>query len=204
VQHLYSKDALVNSEIYVHCMETLLDQIIEFADKAHGEQRRKYADERYIAHPVRVMQTCRRVTEDLGVLAAAVLHDVLEDTEVRKNELKNFLVSVMPAVLASRTLQLVVDLTDVYVKKDYPKMNRRTRKAKELLRLEKTSPDSQTIKYADIMDNTREIVKHDADFADVFLRECRAILRKLDKGNKVLYDEAVHLVDAAIEELKKK
>jgi (p)ppGpp synthase/HD superfamily hydrolase len=165
-------------------MEKLLQHIIEFADNAHGEQTRKYTPERYIVHPIRVMESCKRVTDDICILAAAILHDVL--------------------AMAMRTVDLVVDLTDVYVKKDYPKLNRRSRKSKELLRLEKTSPDSQTIKYADIIDNTKEIVKQDPDFAKVFLRECRTNLKKLNKGNKELHAEAVNLVDRSIEELEQK
>lgn len=185
-------------------MEKILEHIIEFADNAHGEQTRKYTPERYIVHPIRVMELCKRVTDDICILAAAILHDVLEDTDVDRNELENFLNSVLEPAMAVRTLNLVVDLTDVFVKKDYPKLNRRSRKSKELLRLEQTSPDSQTIKYADIIDNTKEIVKQDPDFANVFLRECRTNLKKLNKGNKELYDEAVNLVDRSIEELELK
>jgi len=185
-------------------MEKILQHIIEFAHRAHGEQTRKYTPEPYIVHPIRVMELCKRVTDDICILAAALLHDVLEDTNVSRNELESFLESVLDAAIAERTLQLVVDLTDVYVKKDYPKLNRRTRKAKELVRLEKTSPDSQTIKYADIIDNSTEIVKHDPDFAKVFLYECKVNLKKLNKGNKELYNEAVTLVENAIEELARK
>lgn len=183
-------------------MENILDHIIEFAEKAHGEQKRKYTPDNYIVHPIRVMNICKRVTNDICILSAAVLHDVLEDTSVNETELDDFLKSLMPPDMARRTLQLVVDLTDVYIKKDYPKLNRRTRKAKELERLEKTSPDSQTIKYADIIDNSLEIVKHDPDFARVFLYECRANLQKLNQGNQELYQEATDLVNSAIEELK--
>jgi guanosine-3',5'-bis(diphosphate) 3'-pyrophosphohydrolase len=185
-------------------MENLLQHIIEFADNAHGEQTRKYTPERYIVHPIRVMESCKRVTDDISILAAAILHDVLEDTDVSPHGLGSFLHSVLEPTMAERTLHLVVELTDVYVKKDYPKLNRRTRKAKELVRLEQTSPDSQTIKYADIIDNTKEIVKQDPDFANVFLRECRANLKKLNKGNKALYDEAVNLVNSSLEELERK
>ncbi len=185
-------------------MENILDDITGFADKAHGDQLRKYTPERYIVHPIRVMSICKRVTNDICILSAALLHDVLEDTTVHKTELDSFLKTVMTAAQASRTLELVVDLTDVFVKKDYPALNRRTRKAKELLRLEKTSPNSQTIKYADIIDNSREIVKHDPDFARVFLFECRTNLKKLNRGEKELYNEAVNLVNTAIETLGKK
>lgn len=183
-------------------MESILNTIIAFAEKAHGEQKRKYTPENYIVHPIRVMNICKRVTQDLCILSAAVLHDVLEDTPVQKSELENFLHSVMSSAMALRTLQLVVELTDIFVKKDYPQLNRRTRKAHELLRLEKTSPDSQTIKYADIIDNSLEIVKHDPGFARVFLYECRANLRQLNKGNQELYQEATQLVNSAIEELR--
>ncbi|MCD6018360.1 MAG: relA 3 [Bacteroidetes bacterium] len=185
-------------------MEDLLDKITEYADNAHGEQMRKYTPERYIVHPIRVMKTCRRFTNDICILSAALLHDVLEDTPVQKNELGDFLKSVMPDDMAHRTLDMVIDLTDVFIKKDYPKLNRRARKANELARLENTSPDSQTIKYADIIDNSIEIVNHDPDFARVFLYECRTNLKKLDKGNKELYNEAWALVNGAIESLAEK
>ena len=74
---------------------------------------------------------------------------------------------------ASRTTSLVVELTDVYTKAAYPRWNRRKRKRKESERIQKTSSDSQTIKYADIIDNCKEIVEHDPDFAGLFLMECR-------------------------------
>jgi (p)ppGpp synthase/HD superfamily hydrolase len=185
-------------------METLLDQITAYADKAHGEQMRKYTPERYIVHPIRVMKTCKRVTDDICILAAALLHDVLEDTPVRKNDMKVFLESIMTPDEALRTLEMVIELTDVYIKNDFPKLNRRARKALELARLEKTSPDSQTIKYADIIDNTQEIVKHDRDFARVFLYECLSNLKKLDKGNKELYDEALTVVNGALNSIVNK
>ena len=185
-------------------MATGLENIIEFATIAHGEQKRKYTPERYIVHPIRVMETCRRFTSDTCILAAALLHDVLEDTKIQTAELESFLKTQMNAGMALRTLQLVIDLTDVYVKKDYPKLNRRSRKSKELLRLEKTSPDSQTIKYADIIDNSKEIIEHDPDFAKVYLFECRTNLKKLNKGNQELYHEALNLVNSLIELITKR
>lgn len=185
-------------------METFLNSIRTYATNAHGSQMRKYTPELYIVHPVRVMETCKRYTNDPCILSAALLHDVLEDTHVTAEEMKAYLLTLMNAVMADRTLKLVVDLTDVYVKTKFPNLNRRSRKNKELERLEKTSPDSQTIKYADIIDNTTEIVKHDPDFARVYLYECRANLKKLNKGNSQLYNEAVNEVNANIGLLNRK
>ncbi len=173
---------------------SVLDKVIAFADKAHGNQVRKYANERYIEHPKRVMKLCSAYTQKLEVLAAAVLHDVLEDTPVTRNEMVAFLSTVMTEEQASTTVSLVEELTDVYVKQDYPAWNRRKRKASELERLINTSADSQTIKYADIIDNSEDVVKSDPDFARVFLHEYNTMLKKLNKGDQQLYQKAVQKV----------
>jgi hypothetical protein len=112
--------------------------------------------------------------------------------------------TLLPEDQARRTLELVVDLTDVYIKKDYPQLNRRERKAKEQMRLERTSADSQTIKYADIIDNSVEIVKYDPGFARIFLVECRSNLQKLTLGHKELFHEAIAIVNNSIASLNEK
>src|SRR5687767_14827648 len=147
----------------------VIEAVTRFATIAHGEQKRKYTPEPYIVHPIRVMELCKEYTSDLAILCAALLHDVLEDTPVGKDELLNFLRTVMDEDTARRTLKLVLDLTDVYIKEDYPQYNRRKRKQLERERAALTSADSQTVKYADIIDNCREIVSHDPHFAKVFL-----------------------------------
>jgi len=63
-------------------MDKVLEQVKDFADKAHGDQLRKYTPDRYIVHPMRVMLICQEYTDDSQILAAALLHDVLEDTPV--------------------------------------------------------------------------------------------------------------------------
>lgn len=185
-------------------MEEILAKITDFGDTAHGEQTRKYTPDRYMVHPKRVMDKLRNYTDDITVLAAALLHDVLEDTPVTQSEMLAFLQTVLSEEQAKRTLNLVIDLSDVYVKKDFPKLNRRTRKNKELERLEKTSADSQTIKYSDIIDNTLEIVDQDPSFAKVYLSEVLQILRKLTKGNPELHREAVSVVENGLKLLREK
>lgn len=185
-------------------LQAKLDEIIAFADKAHGSQMRKYTPERYIVHPIKVMELCKQYAQGLPILAAAILHDVLEDTPVSKEEIKKFLLSVMTPAEADKTIALVIELTDVYVKSAYPRWNRPERKTKELERLEQTSADSQTIKYADIIDNCKEIVKQDSEFANVFLRECNAVLKKLNKGNAALYALAVQTVHEQLRILQHK
>jgi guanosine-3',5'-bis(diphosphate) 3'-pyrophosphohydrolase len=179
----------------------ILEQVIAFTDRAHAEQMRKYTPDRYIVHPVRVMELLKEYTSDISVLAAAIMHDVLEDTPVKEEEIRRFLRTFMDERTAERTVSLVVELTDVYIKADYPQLNRRKRKDMEVERMARTSPDAQTIKYADIIDNCREIVTHDPSFARVFLRECSNLLRKMRGGNQELHKKAQELVAANLKRL---
>lgn len=179
-------------------MKEVLERVKVFADEAHGEQMRKYTPERYIVHPVRVMELCANYTDSLPVLASALLHDVLEDTSVSEKELYLFLLTVMKEEEAKQTTELVVELTDIFTKSAYSRWNRKKRKANEAARIQKTSSDSQTVKYADIIDNCKEIVEHDPDFAGVFLLECRALLHVMMNGDPSLRSEAMAVVDQCL------
>jgi len=185
-------------------MEEILEQIKNFADEAHGEQTRKYTSDRYIVHPVRVMNICKEYTNDISILAAALLHDVLEDTPTTKIEIENFLMKLMDAKQTEKTVELVEELTDVFVKKDYPGWNRHKRKEKEAERLSTICSEAQTVKYADIMDNCAEIVDHDIGFAGIYLHECLAILKKINKGDQRLYKRAVETVNRGVQQLGEK
>lgn len=183
-------------------MDNLLDKVQQFADEAHGDQKRKYTGERYIVHPIRVMNICSEYTTDPVVLAAALLHDVLEDTPVNKPAMSHFLESIMTREDAARTLRLVSALTDVYTKEKFPELNRKRRRFKEAERLKSIQADAQTIKYADIIDNTVDITQNDHDFAVVYLKECMQILRNMANGNQDLYKRALETVEASREKLK--
>lgn len=179
-------------------MDDILTKITDFADTAHGDQMRKYTPDRYIVHPIRVMQILSKFDSRIPMLAAALLHDVLEDTPVNKEQMYDFLHTVLNQSEAKQTLQLVEEMTDVYVKSDFPQWNRRVRKDKELARIVQTSRDAQTIKYADILDNTSEIAASDPNFAPRYLRECLVILECADKGDPTLREMAMQKVRGAL------
>ena len=71
--------------------DNILEEVKSFASEAHGEQKRKYTPEPYIVHPIRVMEICKKYTDDVRILSAALLHDVLEDTSVTEKEMFQFL-----------------------------------------------------------------------------------------------------------------
>jgi (p)ppGpp synthase/HD superfamily hydrolase len=183
-------------------MDPSLETIKDFANKAHGDQKRRYTPDKYVVHPIRVMELCKEYTNDVTVLAAALLHDVLEDTAVDKNAMLQFLMTVMDEKNVRRTLALVIELTDVYIKADYPSWNRRKRKEAETVRLERAGREAQTIKYADIIDNIRELPQDD-DFSIVFLKECKSLLKRMNKGNLELYQKAVEEIEQKIKQFSK-
>ena len=67
---------------------TTLGKAIKFAVDAHGDTPRKGKTRLYILHPLEVMTIVASLTEKEDVLAAAVLHDVVEDAGVTKEELQ--------------------------------------------------------------------------------------------------------------------
>ena len=57
------------------------------------------------------------------------------------------------------------------------------------------SPEGQTIKLADLIDNARDIQVNDPNFAVVYMREKKDLLKVLTKGNKDLYNVAQKIID---------
>jgi hypothetical protein len=64
----------------------------------------------------------------------------------------------------------------------------------ESIRLGRISKRSQTIKYADLLDNSGDILKNDPKFAEVYLKEKRMILDQMDQGNKTLYKKCLDVL----------
>jgi (p)ppGpp synthase/HD superfamily hydrolase len=148
-----------------------VSKALAFATAAHEGQSRKYDGEPYIVHPIAVSELVSSLTEDEDMVIAALLHDVVEDTEVTGEEIhKHF---------GDRVAELVYDLTDQFTSETYPNLNRKIRKRLEAQRLGKCSKDVQLIKICDMADNTKSIIKDDPGFASLFLREKSYILEEM-------------------------
>lgn len=167
----------------------LLDHALIIAAQAHAGQRRKYVQTPYISHCLEVVKILiQHGIEDQVMLAAAALHDVLEDCDGwTPLEIKTcfYHYKYHPAAAAA-VVALVVELTE-----RVHQGNRATRKALECERLSRISPDAQTIKYADLISNTSSIVQHDPDFARVYLQEKFNILKVMRDGDYGLLDAAL-------------
>ena len=146
-------------------------------------QRRKYTDEPYIKHPEAVAALVAEVTDDPEVIAAAWLHDVVEDTKVTFSDLF--------FQFGQRVADLVLEVTDVSAPQHG---NRATRKEIDRQHLARASAEGQTIKLADLIDNTRSIARYDPDFARTYMEEKDRLLQVLVKGNPVLLGRAAKIL----------
>lgn len=172
------------------------EEALHFATEAHGEQQRKFTNEPYIEHPKRVAEIVRTVPHTPEMICAAYLHDVVEDTPVKIEEIRQR--------FGEKVAKLVEELTDEYMKVNYPHLNRRARKQKEVERQANISAEAKTIKLADVIDNTPDIVQNDPGFARKYIHEMEAITRVLVGGDKELFDRARREVAAGKEALKRK
>ena len=66
-----------------------LDIAIIYAVEAHSGMTRKRKMTPFILHPLEVAAIAGTLTNDKDVIAASVLHDVIEDTKCSKNDLLN-------------------------------------------------------------------------------------------------------------------
>ncbi|WP_205677179.1 hypothetical protein [Antarcticibacterium arcticum] len=85
-------------------------------------------------------------------------------------------------------------MTDEYVKENYRHLNRRLRKEKEVERQSKISRELKTIKLADVIDNTRDIVENDPDFARKYVPEMEHLVEALQGGDFKLFLKACYEV----------
>ncbi|MEM6052059.1 HD domain-containing protein [Erwinia sp. P7711] len=173
-------------------MLTLEEQARHYATKVHAEagQRRKYTDEPYIVHPAAVVELVRSVTDNEVMLAAAWLHDTVEDTASTLNDITSH--------FGAEVAALVEMLTDSHPAEA---RNRAARKVAHFRHSALASPDAQTIKLADIIDNTRSIIPFDPHFARVYLVEKRIQIALLTEGNRELWQQASVIIENGIDQL---
>lgn len=67
--------------------KSLYFKAVVFATKKHASQKTKFRGQPYIYHPIRVSETVSRFCDRSEVLSAAVLQDVLEQTDTSVDEL---------------------------------------------------------------------------------------------------------------------
>lgn len=154
-------------------MHELITKAALFAAKAHAGQVRKYSGDPYIVHPIHVAHMVATGGHSPEMVAAAMLHDTVEDCGVTYEELRQ--------QFGHEVEDLVFWLTDP--PKGTSGLNRAQRKAACRERMEIAPADAQTIKYADLLSNGPSIVANDPDFAKVYIGEMTALLNVMTRGD---------------------
>ena len=173
-------------------MSGIFIDALKFASEKHLEQRRKGCDiVPYINHPVKVAHLLFHAGEsEEELLAAALLHDVLEDTNATIHELRK--------LFGDRVTDLVIELTDDMT------ITYDDRKRKQIQKAPGLSPDAKKIKIADKIANIQDILgfpltwshrrKHQyLEWSEKVIEGCRGINPQLeamfDKLLKDSYNE---------------
>ena len=128
----------------------LLDRAIIFAVKAHAGTERRGKGFPYIVHPMEAVEIVATMTPDQELLAAAALHDVVEDTSYTADDiLREF---------GPRIAALVAAESDVVVEGP-EKDSWRFRKQAAIDRLAKASRDAKMVALGDKLSNMRAIAR---------------------------------------------
>ena len=174
--------------------EAIVKEAREFAQWAHAsiDHRRKYTNEPYIVHPAEVAHIVSSVKHTPEMLAAAWLHDTVEDVP-------GITIELIRGKFGDAVGQLVYELTDRSTKE---MGTREERKAFDRLNLWRASPSAKTVKLADLISNTRSIITHDQNFARVYVREKALLLCVLTDGDATLLGQAFQGLISAADHLR--
>jgi guanosine-3',5'-bis(diphosphate) 3'-pyrophosphohydrolase len=125
---------------------SLFFKALRFAAEKHRDQRRKDRNASpYINHPIQVAEVLWQIGQvrDMAVLAAALLHDTLEDTNATPEELQ--------ALCGAEVLALVQEVTDDKT------LSKVERKRRQIEQAKNASPRAKALKLADKICNVYDI-----------------------------------------------
>ena len=128
---------------------SLLDKAIVFAVKAHANSERRGKGFPYIVHPMEAVEIVATITPDQELLAAAALHDTVEDTDVTVDEIK--------AEFGERIAHIVDNESDRIEAGVSEEDSWRSRKQFAINRLASVSMDSKIVAMGDKLSNMRAI-----------------------------------------------
>ena len=133
-----------------------IEKAVLFATKAHAGTCRKGTDRPYILHPLEAMAIVMKFTDDQDVLAAAILHDTVEDTSVTIDRIEK--------EFGSRVAALVDSVTEDK-RKDHPaETTWKERKQETISRLRNADRDTKLICLGDKLSNLRDM---EWDYSDI-------------------------------------
>lgn len=129
----------------------LLDRAIVFAVRAHAGTERRGKGYPYIVHPMEAVEIVATMTSDQELLAAAALHDTVEDTDVTVEQIR--------AEFGDRVAALVASESDTFEEGVSEEDSWHARKQAAIDRLAKASHDAKIVALGDKLSNMRAIAR---------------------------------------------
>ena len=126
-----------------------MDRAIVFAVKAHHNTERRGKGFPYIIHPLEAVEIVATMTTDQELLAAAALHDTIEDTDVTVEQLR--------AQFGDRIAELVHSESDQFTEGVSEEDSWHDRKQAAIDRLAAASHDAKIVALGDKLSNMRAI-----------------------------------------------
>ena len=157
----------------------LVNKARTFAAMAHAGVVRKWTGEPYVEHCGRVAGRIAALGLPAEVVAAAWLHDVVEDTPISVARLNAEFGPVVASLVEQVTNPKIVKTPD----------NRALRKAAVIVHLAAASYHGACIKLADMADNSANVAENDPVFAKGYLAEMAKKLAVLGHGHPELVAE---------------
>lgn len=149
---------------------------MKFAKEAHAGQRRKFADVPYVAHPANVAALVAKFkpgSKNLNVLlAAASLHDTVEDTETTIEQIRSKFGNFVAA--------LVQELTS-----DKDKIDKLGKAEYLLQKMVSMSDYGLVLKLADRLSNTSDLPVATEKFREKYRTETKHILDGLERDRQL-------------------
>ena len=127
----------------------LLDKAIVFAVNAHHNTERRGKGFPYIVHPMEAMEIVATITPDQELLAAAALHDTIEDTDVTVEQIRE--------AFGERVAELVHSESDQMPEGVSEEDSWHDRKKAAIDRLAAASHDAKIVAMGDKLSNMRAI-----------------------------------------------
>ena len=129
----------------------LLDRAIMFAVRAHAGTERRGKGFPYIVHPMEAMEIVATITPDQEILAAAALHDTVEDTDITIEQIE--------AEFGERIASLVADESDTFQEGVSEEDSWHERKQAAIDRLARAPRDAKIVALGDKLSNMRAIAR---------------------------------------------
>ena len=129
----------------------LLDRAIVFAVRAHAGTERRGKGYPYIVHPLEAVEIVATMTSDQELLAAAALHDTVEDTDVTVEQIRAEFGDRIAALVAAESDEMPAGMSE--------EASWHARKQAAIDRLAHATHDAKMVALGDKLSNMRAIAR---------------------------------------------